>query len=132
MNKPLSDVLEFHKTYSQPTPENPTFPDQTRIDLRMHLITEEFREVREAIENKDLVNLAKELADLLYVVNGTIIEFGLTNKMDQVSDAVHASNMSKLDNNGKPIYSPMGKVLKSPLYREADVASILFPVDANP
>lgn len=125
MNKLLSDVLEFHKTYNTPAPTTPGFPEQRRIDLRIQLMEEELREVKEAIQKKDLVNLAKELADLLYVVNGTVIEFGLADKMDRVHDAVHGSNMSKLDEFGQPIFKPNGKVAKGPFYYEPNIEGII-------
>lgn len=86
---------------------------------------EEIEEAIDAMENEPLENIAKELADVLYVTYGTIGEYGLGDKMEQIFDEVHKSNMSKLDSKGKPIYREDGKVLKSSDYKPADIKSIL-------
>lgn len=116
-------VKEFHKTYGHPVADEPQFVEGDRLDLRLSLIEEEYKEVLEAIENGDLVNFAKELADLIYVVNGFALEAGIP--LDAVVEEVHRSNMSKLGADGKPIYREDGKVLKGPNYTEADVAKVL-------
>lgn len=117
-------VREFHYTYGQPVGTSPQFLDEDRFELRKRLIQEEFDEFLEAIEEGDLTNAFKELADLVYVVQGTAVEMG--GRLDKVFDEVHASNMSKLDENGEPIYREDGKVLKSHLYRAPDIDRVLY------
>lgn len=116
-------VKEFHETYGQPVGDEPKMLTTNRVDLRLDLIDEEVLEVKDAIDNFDLVNLAKELADLIYVVNGFAVELGID--LDAVVTEVHRSNMSKLGADGKPIYREDGKVLKGPDYFEADVETVL-------
>lgn len=120
---PYEMVKEFHKTYGQPVGEAPNFLSEDRMDLRKSLIEEEYQEFLEAVRDGDLVNAFKELADLVYVVEGTAVEMG--GNLDEVIYSVHESNMSKLDNDGNPIYREDGKVLKGENYREPDVASTL-------
>ncbi len=94
--------------------------------VRLTLINEEVREVNDAINNKEPIHdLAKELADLVYVTLGTVEAFGLRNKFEEIFTEVHRSNMSKLDKNGKPILREDGKVLKSELFTPADIKTIL-------
>ena len=121
---PFDGVLKFHETYGMVVGDfsHPAINDE-RLALRVDLIEEELKEVGEAIANDDIVNLAKELADLVYVTYGMAIEFGI--RLDAVFDEVQRSNMSKLGEDGKPIYREDGKVLKGPNYREADGESVL-------
>lgn len=121
---PFEKVKEFHYKFGHPIGSVPNIPSESRLALRTGLIEEEYDEVLEAIANKDIVNLAKELADLIYVVNGFAIEAGID--LDSVFSEVHRSNMSKLGQDGKPIYREDGKVLKGPAYFEPDVADVLF------
>lgn len=116
-------VGEFHNAFGVYEPPLPSTPTQECIDLRVNLMNEEFNEVCEAIEEGDLAHIAKELADLLVVTYGTARAFGIN--IDPVFAEVMESNMSKLDGDGRPIYRADGKVLKSDLYREADVASVI-------
>ena len=96
------------------------------LTLRKSLIEEETKEVVEELEKDevDMQALAKELADLLYVTYGTIVSFGLQQYMEDVFDEVHASNMSKLGRDGKPIHREDGKALKGPDYFKADMTKI--------
>lgn len=131
-------IKDFHKAFNKvPDPEVPTLPDDNTRYLRANLIIEEMKEsIPEMglqlfdtninfMDNKDgnLVNLAKELADLLYVVYGTAAAYGIP--IDDVYREVHRSNMSKLGEDGKPIYREDGKVLKGPNYSPADVEKVL-------
>jgi len=137
MTKPTSNyemVREFHDAMNVET----DLPEYRRdaVNLRMRLINEELKELREELygdrtDNKmispkdiDHIKVAKELADLLYVVYGAADVFGIL--IDGVFAEVHKSNMSKLGEDGKPIYREDGKVLKGPNYKEADVAKVLF------
>jgi predicted HAD superfamily Cof-like phosphohydrolase len=108
-------VLEFHKTFRSPVADKPQELSQERYDLRIRLIQEELAEFMEAVEEGDFYNSVKELADLLYVVNGTAVEMGLDG--DDIVQLVHQSNMTKLDEDGHPIFREDGKVLKGPNYK---------------
>jgi predicted HAD superfamily Cof-like phosphohydrolase len=121
--RPFDMVKEFHETYGQPIGEEPQFLSDERMELRKRLIQEEFDEFIEAVEEGDLVNAFKELADLIYVVEGTAVEMGAD--LDDVVTEVHLSNLSKLDNDGNPVYREDGKVLKGPHYFEPDVKTVL-------
>lgn len=121
-------VHEFHEAFGVPTSDVPVVPPREVRNLRLRLIREEYEEVAQALlgdpkDDRYLADLAKEMADLLYVVYGTADVMGIP--LDEVFQAVHGSNMSKLDENGKPIYRADGKVLKSKDYREPDVRAVL-------
>ena len=92
-------------------------------ELRYHLIEEELKELRDAMNEKDIVEIADALTDLLYVVYGAGHCFGLD--LDKCFDEVHDSNMTKLGPEGKPIYREDGKVMKGPKYRKPDLKSVL-------
>jgi len=102
------------KAMGQDQPEKSGFPDDNIIDLRLDLIDEECRELKDAVEAKDIVEVADALTDLLYVVYGAGHAFGIN--LDLAFNNVHASNMSKMGEDGKPIYREDGKVLKGPNY----------------
>ena len=91
----LSKVSEFHKTFNVPVLDKPEIPSEERCQLRVNLLQEELNELSEAIKNKDLVEIADALCDLQYVLSGSVLEFGLTEKFDQLFDDVQRSNMSK-------------------------------------
>jgi len=93
--KSLTSVALFHETFKHPVVHKPTIPSQTRCDLRVSLLAEELKELEEAIENNDLVEIADALCDLQYVLSGAIIEFGLGEKFKTLFDEVQRSNMSK-------------------------------------
>ena len=93
--KALRDVAEFHKTFNLPILEEPVIPAKERCALRLSLIEEELQELREAIENNDLVEVADAFCDIQYVLSGAILEFGLGNKFDALFSEVQRSNMSK-------------------------------------
>lgn len=94
----LNHVAEFHKTFHHPIEANPIIPSKKRSDLRVELIAEELKELAEAIENNDLVEVADALCDIQYVLAGAILEFGLGNKFKELFDEVQRSNMSKACN----------------------------------
>jgi len=91
----LNQVAEFHKTFQHPILENPQIPAEKRCRLRVELLREELSELQEAIEDKDLVEIADALCDLQYVLSGAVLEFGLGNKFVELFDEVQRSNMSK-------------------------------------
>ncbi len=91
----LSQVAEFHHTFKHPVVENPAIPSATRSQLRIDLLAEELKELQEAVQNNDLVEVADALCDLQYVLAGAVLEFGLGDKFKELFDEVHRSNMSK-------------------------------------
>lgn len=119
----FNKVQEWHRKFGCLHNDTPTFLAEDVIQLRLKLIQEEFDEIKKAVDNKDIVNLSKELADLLYVVYGMADTFGIP--IDDVFGDVHVSNMSKLDENGNPIRRADGKILKSNLYKEPDLSWLL-------
>ena len=110
----FSSVKKFMETFGQEVKNKAEFPNETIQDLRVSLIDEELSELKEAIENKDIKEVADALTDILYVTYGAGHAFGID--LDKCFDEVQRSNMSKLDENGKPIFNEHGKVLKGPNY----------------
>ena len=92
---PLTDVKKFHETFELPVLDKPTIPDSKRCELRINLIEEELRELKEAIQDNDLVEVADAFCDLQYVLSGAILEFGLGHKFKALFEEVQRSNMSK-------------------------------------
>ena len=97
----------------------------SRNQLRFDLMKEENEEYFEAAQNNDLVEVADALGDMLYILCGTIIEHGLQHKIEAVFEEIQRSNMSKLGEDGQPIYREDGKVLKGPKYFKPNIESIL-------
>lgn len=93
--KSLSSVAEFHKTFQHPILESPQIPSEARCKLRVSLIAEELKELEEAIEKKDIVEIADALCDIQYVLSGAVLEFGLGEKFNALFEEVQRSNMSK-------------------------------------
>jgi len=91
----LTSVAAFHDTFTLPVLDDPVIPSKDRCDLRVNLIEEEVRELKEAIEANDLVEVADALCDIQYVLSGAILEFGLGDKFKSLFDEVQRSNMSK-------------------------------------
>lgn len=91
----LNSVARFHDTFNAPILENPQIPSEERCKLRVALLQEELNELKQAIEEKSIVEIADALADLQYVLSGAILEFGLAGKFKQLFDEVQRSNMSK-------------------------------------
>lgn len=123
-----TDVIEFRKAFGLPIHEKPTDLTQDEMKLHLGLIEEELNELREALEDFDTQETFDALIDLKYVVTGMGVHMGLP--MDEGWKEVQLSNMSKLDENGEPMYhdgseGPVGKVKKSPLFREPRLDVIL-------
>ena len=91
----LNQVAEFHRTFKAPVLETPQIPSADRCKLRVNLIAEELRELQEAIDNQDLVEVADALCDIQYVLSGAVLEFGLGEKFVDLFNEVQRSNMSK-------------------------------------
>ncbi|WP_073193118.1 pyrophosphohydrolase domain-containing protein [Psychroflexus salarius] len=117
MKKPLNAVKKFHKSFGLTINETPKASLGNDINLlRYKLMREENEEYLEAAQNNDLVEVADALGDMLYILCGTMISHGMQDKIEAVFDEIQRSNMSKLDENGKPIYREDGKVLKGSNY----------------
>ena len=126
MQKQLNAVKEFHHAFGIGFSEIPKGDlGENKNTLRFNLMKEENEEYLEAVQNNDLVEIADALGDMLYILCGTIIEHGLQNKIVAVFDEIQRSNMSKLDEEGKPIYREDGKVMKGPNYFKPDFSEIL-------
>ena len=148
----LNDVAKFHTTFNLPILDTPTIPNKKRCELRLNLLEEELQELKDAIETKDLVEIADAFCDIQYVLSGAILEFGLGSKFKSLFEEVQRSNMSKTcksmdeakatqqhyhDKDGTSseivsrgeeyiVYrSGDGKVLKSINYSPADIPSLL-------
>ena len=147
----LNQVAEFHKTFNAPILDQPTIPNADRCNLRVSLLQEELNELKEAIADNDLVEIADALCDLQYVLSGAVLEFGLGEKFVQLFNEVQRSNMSKActtqeeadetiafyKEKGEDAYSEKSgdkinvhrssdqKVLKNKYYSPADLKTIL-------
>ena len=113
----------FMKTFGQEVKNKPSFSSDKINKLRIDLIKEELDELTEAMKNKDLLEVADALTDILYVTYGAGHAFGIN--LDRCFDEVQNSNMSKLDENNKPIYNEHGKVMKGPKYFKPDLSKFV-------
>ena len=116
-------VGTFMKTFGQEVKQSSSLSADKINQLRVSLIKEELDELIEAINKKDLVEVADALTDILYVTYGAGHAFGIN--LDKCFEEVQNSNMSKLDENGKPIYNEKGKVMKGPNYFKPDLGKII-------
>ena len=119
----FNKVKTFMNTYGQEVKERATFPENKIVQLRIDLIEEELNELKEAVKNNDIVEVADALTDILYVTYGAGHSFGVD--LDKCFDEVQRSNMSKLGADGKPIYNESGKVMKGPDYFAPDLKKII-------
>jgi predicted HAD superfamily Cof-like phosphohydrolase len=126
MQKQLNAVKLFHTTYGLGVSEEMKADLGTqKNNLRFELMKEENEEYLEAVQNNDIVEIADALGDMLYILCGTILEHGLQHKIEAVFDEIQRSNMSKLGEDGKPIYREDGKVMKGPNYFKPNFEVIL-------
>ena len=116
-------VKEFMQKFKQEVKSKPSFPDDNIIKLRINLIKEELLELEEALNEKNIEETADALTDILYVTYGAGHAFGID--LDKCFDEVQNSNMSKLGEDGKPIYNEAGKVMKGPNYFKPDLSKFL-------
>ena len=119
----FSQVGVFMKTFGQEVKDKPSFSTDKINKLRLDLIKEELEELTEAMKNKDLLEVADALTDILYVTYGAGHAFGID--LDKCFEEVQNSNMSKLDQDGKPIYNEKGKVMKGPNYFKPDLSKFI-------
>jgi len=119
----FENVRKFMETFGQEIKEIACFPKDKIVSLRYELIKEELNELKEAIDNKNMKEVADALTDILYVTYGAGHAFGIN--LDMCFQEVHNSNMSKLGSDGKPIYSEKGKVMKGPNYFKPDITKFI-------
>lgn len=126
MKEKMNAVIAFHDAFKIGYRETPKADlGKEKNELRYRLMDEENEEYLEAANNNDLVEVADALGDMLYILCGTIIEHGLQYKIEEIFEEIQRSNMSKLGENGEPIYREDGKVLKGPNYFKPDIKTIL-------
>ncbi len=119
----FNKVKIFMETFGQEVKNKPSFSSEKINDLRYELIREELDELKEALKSKDILEVADALTDILYVTYGAGHAFGLD--LDKCFEEVQLSNMSKLDEKGKPIYNEDGKVMKGPNYFKPDLTKFV-------
>ena len=119
----FESVKKFMETFGQEIKEKAGFPDEKITSLRYDLINEELDELKEAMDNKDIKEVADALTDILYVTYGAGHAFGIN--LDKCFKEVQNSNMSKLGEDGKPIYNDKGKVMKGPNYFKPDLSKFV-------
>ena len=119
----FNKVKTFMETFGQEVKTKPSFSSDKINNLRYDLIKEELEELREAMESKDLLEVADALTDILYVTYGAGHAFGID--LDKCFEEVQSSNMSKLGEDGKPIYNESGKVMKGPKYFKPDLTKFI-------
>ena len=119
----FNQVGTFMKTFGQEVKSKPSFSSDKINKLRIDLINEELEELQEAMKNNDLLEVADALTDILYVTYGAGHAFGID--LDKCFDEVQNSNMSKLGENGEPIYNESGKVMKGPNYFKPDLSKFV-------
>ena len=123
----IKHVSDFHDAFAIENNHAPTAQLSTKdFMLRFNLMKEENEEYLEACAKNDVVEIADALGDMLYILCGTILKHGLQDKMEAVFEEIQASNMSKLDKNGKPIYREDGKVLKGENYFKPNLKEIVL------
>tara|TARA_Y100000389_G_C17167906_1_gene367653 strand:- start:231 stop:605 length:375 start_codon:yes stop_codon:yes gene_type:complete len=119
----FESVRKFMETFGQEIKEKAEFPNEKISSLRYDLIREELEELKDAIEKKDIVEIADALTDILYVTYGAGHAFGIN--LDKCFEEVQNSNMSKLNSDGKPIFNNQGKVMKGPNYFKPNLGKFL-------
>lgn len=126
LKETIEAVETFHNAFRIPNNYQPTATlSEADVQLRYNLMKEENEEYLEAAKNGDIVEIADALGDQLYILCGTILKHGLQDKIIEVFEEIQRSNMSKLDENGQPIYREDGKVMKSSLYFKPNIKAIL-------
>ena len=119
----FEDVKVFMEKFGQRVNTKPQFPDQKTMQLRFDLIKEELNELKEAMETKNLKEIADALTDILYVTYGAGYAYGIN--LDKCFKEVQRANMSKLGKDGKPIFNESGKVMKGPNYYKPDLSKFI-------
>jgi hypothetical protein len=125
LHEKIKSVEEFHNVFCIGNADCVKLIEERDYMLRYNLIKEENEEYLDACKTGNIVEIADALGDQLYILFGTILKHGLQHKIEEIYDEIHRSNMSKLDENGKPIFREDGKILKSELYFKPNLQKIL-------
>ena len=126
MQNQLKSVKIFHEAFGVKISNKPTLElSKDILKLRHSLMQEENNEYLKAVEEKNLIEVADALGDMLYILCGTILTHGFQNLIEDIFDEIQSSNMSKLGDDGKPIYRNDGKVLKGPNYKKPNFKKII-------
>ena len=125
MKENIDKVAHFHEVFKIGNNHAPTLLSEDESLLRFNLLKEENEEYLDACKRGDMVEIADALGDILYIAFGTIARHGLQYKIQEVFDEIQRSNMSKLDENGEPIFREDGKILKSEKYFKPNIKAIL-------
>ena len=126
MQNQLKSVKIFHEAFGIKISNKPTLElSKDILKLRHSLMVEENNEYLKAVEERNLIEVADALGDMLYILCGTILTHGFQNLIEDIFDEIQSSNMSKLGDDGKPIYRNDGKVLKGPNYKKPNIKKIL-------
>jgi predicted HAD superfamily Cof-like phosphohydrolase len=125
MKKQIEAVEKFHNAFGQDNGESPRLLSHGDFDLRHSLMKEENDEYLDACHAKDLVEIADALGDQLYILCGTILRHGMQHIIEDVFDEIQASNMSKLGEDGKPVFREDGKILKGPNFFRPDLSKFI-------
>ncbi len=120
----FQSVKKFMQTFGQEVKNKAEFPEEKIVNLRLDLIREELEEFKQAIEKKDIKEVADALTDILYVTYGAGHAFGID--LDKCFEEVQNSNMSKLGDDGKPIFNDKGKVMKGPKYFKPNLSKYIY------
>jgi predicted HAD superfamily Cof-like phosphohydrolase len=125
MKKQLQQLWQFQRAYNSTHNTKPTLLTQDESELRYRLGKEELDEYLDACTNNDLIEVADALADQLYILLGTMVAHGMVDVIEDIFDEVHRSNMSKLGEDGTPIYREDGKILKGPNFSKPNISKYL-------
>ena len=125
MKKQINHVQDFHIKFEVPYKHQPEMPSKERCALRYKLLKEELEEFKDACDKEDMVEASDALVDLAYILFGSVIEFGLQDKFEEMFEEVQRSNMSKLGEDGKPVKREDGKVMKGPHFFKPNLKAIL-------
>lgn len=126
MEKEIQMLCDFQTAFKCPVLEDAVIPHWERCDLRVRLLQEEVNELEEAFQEDNIVKALDAVCDIIYLAIGTSCEIGLHTKLKEAFAEVHRSNMSKLDENRNAIFRGDGKVMKSHLYTQPDLETIIF------
>jgi predicted HAD superfamily Cof-like phosphohydrolase len=128
MEKQIKQVQAFYEAFKIPIPDTMRYLHKERALMRHKLIQEEVGELLDASMSSQgtLVDVADAITDCFYILIGTAIEYGISDKLTALFDEVHSSNMSKLGEDGKPLYREDGKVMKGPNYKKPNLRDIIY------
>ena len=130
MNDIIKNVLSFNKSFELPIRTKPQLISQDEYKLQYNLLKEEVDEYLQSCNDDDIIGVSDALGDILYILIGVCIRHGLHDKIHDIFDEIHRSNMTKLVN-GKPVYNESGKVMKSKNYEVPNLYPIIFPDKAE-